>query len=57
MSFKDIWFIVPMSHEGNAAMVSVEDIGWGSIWKGQTWRHRHKSHQAAEWMGLTKGKV
>lgn len=45
MSFEDIWFMVPMSHEGNAAPVSVENIGWGSIWKGQTWRHRHKSHQ------------
>lgn len=26
-SFEDIWFIVPMNHQGNAATVSVENNG------------------------------
>ena len=27
MSLEDIWFMVPMSHHGNAAPVSAENIG------------------------------
>lgn len=27
MSFEDIWFMVPMSHQGNSAPGSVENIG------------------------------
>lgn len=27
MSFEDVWFMVPMYHQGNAAPVSVENSG------------------------------
>lgn len=61
MSFEDIWFLVPMSHQGNAAPVSTENIGLElrierSDLETLTQKPSYYT-DTAEWMGLPRGKV
>ena len=58
MSFEDIWFMVPMSHQAKAAPVSVENIGLKlKIEKSDLEIQTQKSSDYGAWVGLSRGKV